>query len=122
MSVAGVLTGKIGDGANLVSSEGETGRVAAVFKLMGQQSEKRGPAEDGDTIAPGTLDHAKTGDTWSDGQQAPPPLAKVAPHAPVLSTAVAAKEPKNHDKLGQALAKLLEEDPATTVVGKAEAQ
>src|SRR6478672_9717222 len=95
MSVARVLSGKIADGTNLVNSEGEAGRVAAVFKLMGQHSEKRGAAEAGDTVALGKLDHATTGDTLSDGQQPHPPLAKVSPHAPVLSIAVAAKERKD---------------------------
>ena len=31
--------------------EGEAGRVAGVFKLMGQHSEKRGPADAGETVA-----------------------------------------------------------------------
>jgi len=121
MSVARVLSGKIGDGVHLATPEGDAGRVAAVFKLMGQQSEKRGPAEAGDTVAFGKLDHAKTGDTLSDGQQAHPPVAKVVPNAPVLSVAVAAKERKDDVKLGQALTKLLEEDPSITVVHNAEA-
>jgi len=121
MSVARVLSGKIADGTTLLSSDGEAGRVAAVFKLMGQHSEKRGAAEAGDTVALGKLDHAKTGDTLSDSQQTHPPLAKVSPHAPVLSIAVAAKERKDDVKLGQALAKLLEEDPSISVVHNAEA-
>jgi len=121
MSVARVLSGKIGDGVHLATPEGDAGRVAAVFKLMGQQSEKRGPAEAGDTVALGKLDHAKTGDTLSEGQQAHPPVAKVVPNAPVLSVAVAAKERKDDVKLGQALTKLLEEDPSITVVHNAEA-
>jgi len=121
MSVARVLSGKIADGVHLATPEGDAGRVAAVFKLMGQQSEKRGPAEAGDTVALGKLDHAKTGDTLSEGQQAHPPVAKVVPNAPVLSVAVAAKERKDDVKLGQALTKLLEEDPSITVVHNAEA-
>src|SRR5262249_8751822 len=120
-SVARVLSGNVGDGTTLLRSDGEGGRVAAVFKLMGQQSEKRGAAEAGDTVALGKLDHAKTGDTLSDSQQTHPPLAKVSPHAPVLSIAVAAKERKDDVKLGQALAKLLEEDPSISVVHNAEA-
>lgn len=121
MSVARVLSGKIADGVHLATPEGDAGRVAAVFKLMGQQSEKRGPAEAGDTVALGKLDHAKTGDTLSEGQEAHPPVAKVVPNAPVLSVAVAAKERKDDVKLGQALTKLLEEDPSITVVHNAEA-
>jgi elongation factor G len=121
MSVARVLAGKIGDGVSLVGPEGDAGRVAATFKLMGQHSEKRGPAEAGETVAFGKLDHAKTGDTLSTGSPAHAPLAKVVPHPPVLAIAVAAKERKDDVKLGQALGKLLEEDPSISVVHNAEA-
>jgi elongation factor G len=120
MSVARVMTGKIGDGATLQTPDGEAGRVAAVFKLMGQHSEKRGPAEAGETVALGKLDHAKTGDTLTEGQKAHPPIAKVAPYAPVLAVAVGAKERKDDVKLGQALNKLLEEDPSISIVHNAE--
>ena len=121
MSVVRVLSGKIGDGANLMNGDGQSGRVAAVFKLMGQHTEKRAAAEAGDIVALGKLDHAKTGDTLSDGQQPHPPVAKVVPQPPVLAVAVAAKERKDDVKLGQALAKLLEEDPSISVVHNAEA-
>ncbi|HZD62045.1 MAG TPA: elongation factor G, partial [Xanthobacteraceae bacterium] len=121
MSVVRVLAGKIGDGANIMTADGQPGRVAAVFKLMGQNSEKRGAAETGETVALGKLDHAKTGDTLSDGAQPHPPIVEVTPHAPVLCIAVAAKERKDDVKLGQALAKLLEEDPSISVVHNAEA-
>jgi elongation factor G len=121
MSAVRVLSGKIGDGANLVTPETDAGRVAAVFKLMGQHSEKRGAAEAGDTVALGKLDHAKTGDTLTEGQQAHAAVAKVVPQPPVLAIAVVAKERKDDVKLGQALGKLLEEDPSITVVHNAEA-
>jgi len=121
MSLVRVLSGKVGDGANLMNGDGQTGRVAAVFKLLGQHTEKRAAAEAGDTVALGKLDHAKTGDTLSDGQQPHPPVAKVVAHPPVLAIAVVAKERKDDVKLGQALAKLLEEDPSISVVHNAEA-
>jgi elongation factor G len=121
MSVARVLSGKIGDGVTLIGPDGEAGRVAATFNLLGQHSEKRGPAEAGETVALGKLDHAKTGNTLTAGAQAHPAIADVTPHAPVLAIAVAAKERKDDVKLGQALAKLLEEDPSISVVHNAEA-
>jgi elongation factor G len=46
----------------------------------------------------------------------------VPPLAPVLALAVSAKERKDDVKLGQALHKLLDEDPSITVVHNAEAQ
>jgi len=122
MSVARVLDGQIGDGVTLSSPEQEAGRVSGVFKLTGQHSEKRGPASAGETVALGKLDHAKTGDTLSSGKQPHASVVTVAPHPPVLAIAVSAKERKDDVKLGQALTKLLEEDPSITVVHNPEAQ
>jgi elongation factor G len=116
MSVVRVLAGQIGDGVTLQSPEREVGRVSGTFKLLGSSVEKRGPAAAGETVALGKLDHAKTGDTLSAGKQAHPALAEVAPLPPVLAIAVAAKERKDDVKLGQAIHKLVDEDPSITVV------
>ena len=70
MSIARVLTGQIGDGVTLNSPEREAGRVSGTFKLLGQTTEKRGPAAAGETVALGKLEYAKTGDTLSAGKQA----------------------------------------------------
>jgi elongation factor G len=121
MSVVRVLNGQVGDGTTFVTPEREAGRVAGVFKLMGPASEKRAPAQAGETVALGKLDHANTGDTLTAGKQAHPPLTRVTALAPVLAIAVAAKERKDDVKLGQALTRLLEEDPSLTVVHNPEA-
>jgi len=116
-----VLNGQVGDGTTFVNSERDAGRVAGVFKLLGQTTEKRAPAQAGETVALGKLEHANTGDTLTAGKQAHAPLANVGPYAPVLAIAVVAKERKDDVKLGQALSKLLEEDPSISVVHNAEA-
>jgi elongation factor G len=121
MSVVRVLNGQVGDGTTFLTPEREAGRVAGVFKLLGQATEKRGPAQAGETVALGKLDHAATGDTLTAGKQARPQIAKVAPLPPVLAIAVSAKERKDDVKLGQALARLIEEDPSITVVHNPEA-
>jgi elongation factor G len=121
MSIARVLNGQVGDGTVFVTPERDAGRVAGVFKLLGQTTEKRGPAQAGETVALGKLEHANTGDTLTAGKQAHAPLANVAAYAPVLAVAVVAKERKDDVKLGQALSKLLEEDPSISVVHNAEA-
>jgi elongation factor G len=121
MSIVRVLAGQIGDSTTLVTPEADAGRVAGVFNLLGQSSEKRGAAQAGETVALGKLDHARTGDTLSAGKQAHAPVAKAMPYPPVLAVAVAAKERKDDVKLGQALGRLLEEDPSITVVHNAEA-
>ncbi len=114
-SIARVLSGQIGDGTTLNSPETEAGRVSGVFKLVGQTTEKRGPAAAGETVALGKLDHAKTSDTLSAGKQPHPPLAEVKPYAPVLAIAISAKDRKDDVKLGLALNKLAEEDPSLSV-------
>ncbi|MBM3529156.1 MAG: elongation factor G [Alphaproteobacteria bacterium] len=116
MSVVRVLAGQVGDGVTLQSPEREAGRISGTFKLLGANAEKRGPANAGETVALGKLDHAKTGDTLSSGKQAHPSVATVAPLPAVLSIAVAAKERKDDVKLGQALHKLVDEDPSLTIV------
>ncbi len=122
MSVVRVLTGQIGDGVTLQSPEREAGRVAATFKLLGQNTEKRGSANAGETVALGKLEYARTGDTLTAGKQAHAPVAEVQPHDAVLAIAVSAKDRKDDVKLGQAMHKLTDEDPSIAVVHNPEAQ
>ena len=116
MSIARVLSGSVGDGTTFITPDSDAGRVAGVFKLMGHGSEKRGAAGAGDTVALGKLDHAKTGDTLTAGKNAHPQLAQVKPYPPVLAISVSAKERKDDVKLGQALNRLIDEDPSLIVV------
>src|SRR5262249_35429773 len=116
LSAARVLNGQIGDGVTLSSPTGEAGRVSGVAKLLGQSTEKRGPAVAGETVAFGKLDNAKTGDTLSSGKQPHPAVGSVTPYPGVLAIAISAKERKDDVKLGLALNKLIEEDPSLTVV------
>jgi elongation factor G len=115
LSVARVLAGQIGDGVTLNSPSEEAGRVSGVSKMMGQATEKRGPAMAGETVAFGKLDHARTGDTLSSGKQAHAAVAAVNAYPGVLAIAISAKERKDDVKLGLALNKLIEEDPSLTV-------
>ena len=82
MSIVRVLSGQVGDGITLLSPEREVGRVSGTFKLLGQSSEKRGPASAGETVALGKLEYARTGNTLTAGKQAHPPLVEVKPHDP----------------------------------------
>jgi elongation factor G len=116
MSIVRVLAGQIGDGTVLSSPQAEVGRVSGVFKLLGQTTEKRGATSAGETVALGKLDVAKTGDTLSSGKQPHAAVGGAQPHPPVLAIAIAAKERKDDVKLGQALNKLIDEDPSLTVV------
>jgi elongation factor G len=116
LSIARMLAGQAGDGTTFLTPDEEAGRVAGVFKLVGQTSEKRGPALLGETVAFAKLDKARTSDTLTAGKQAHPAIAKIEPYPPVLAIAISAKERKDDVKLGQALNKLAEEDPSVTIV------
>jgi elongation factor G len=116
MSVARMLSGQAGDGTTFNTPERDAGRVSGVFKQLGQHTEKRGPAQAGETVAFGKLDHAQTGDTLSTGKQAHASVIDVKPYPPVLANAVSAKDRKDDVKLGAAFTKLTEEDPSISIV------
>ena len=115
LSVARVLAGQVGDGTTLNSPSQEAGRVSGVLKLVGQVTEKRGPAMAGETVGLSKLDHAKTGETLSAGKKVHAPVAEVAPFSPVLALAISAKDRKDDVKLGLAFTKLVDEDPSLSV-------
>ncbi len=94
--------------------------MSGVAKMMGQVTEKRGPAAAGETVALGKLDHAKTGDTLSSGKKPHAAVATVTPYPGVLAIAISAKERKDDVKLGLALNKLVEEDPSLVVIHNSE--
>lgn len=121
LSLARVLAGQISDSATLHAPNAEAGRIAGVFRMNGSSTEKRPNAAVGDTVALGKLDGAKTGDTLSTGKTPHSPVVEVAPVPPVLSIAISAKERKDDVKLGQALTKLVDEDPSITVIHNPEA-
>ena len=120
MSIVGVLAAKSAMAQRCIRPSRSAGRVSGTFKLMGNNGKNAGPPRRR-TVALGKLDGAKTGETLSSGKQPHKPVAAIKPFAPVLAIAVAAKERKDDVKLGQALHKLLDEDPSITVVHNAEA-
>ena len=120
MSIARMLAGQVGDGITLQYADGEAGRVAGVFKLIGQHSEKRGrgrrPAKPSPSASSTT---PRPATRFPPASRRTPSLVEVKPYAPVLAIAVHAKERKDDVKLGQAFTKLTEEDPSITVVHNA---
>ncbi len=116
LSLTRLLSGHLDDGATLLSSSGESGRVSGILSVSGAHDSKRASAEAGETVALGKLDTVKTGDTISSGKTAPVSLVKVEPTPPVLAVSIAATDRKDDVKLGQALLRLNEEDPSLTMV------
>src|SRR5436190_19660829 len=95
MSIARVLSGTVPEGAQLTGASGTADRASGVFKMFGQNSEKRGAAQTGESVALGKLDHAKTCDTLTTGKQPLAPLVDVKPYPPVLALGFSAKERKD---------------------------
>ncbi|MFM1816639.1 MAG: hypothetical protein RLZ98_3334, partial [Pseudomonadota bacterium] len=114
LSIARVISGKISDGATLTGRNGE-GRVAGIFSMLGQETSKREAAVDGDLVAFGRLDDARSGDILSADGKVLEPLPALPLPEPVFGVAVTLKERKDEVKLTTALAKLREEDPALSV-------
>src|SRR5262249_50286397 len=55
LSLVRLLSGRLDDGATLLSSSGESGRVSGILGVNGAQDTKRSSAEAGDTVALGKL-------------------------------------------------------------------
>lgn len=115
LSIARVLSGSVGDGAELIGPEGEVGRVSGVFRIMGQQATKRDAANAGETAGLGKLDGALTGMTLGAGKTAPAQLVDLVSPDPVIGAAVSSTERKDEVKLSAALQKALEEDPSLMI-------
>jgi elongation factor G len=115
LSIARVLAGSVGDGAELLGPDGPAGRVSGVFRIFGQQAVKRDAAEVGETVGLGKLDGARTGITLAAGKVAPAQVVTLAPPDPVLGLAIFSGERKDEVKLSTALARTLEEDPSLRV-------
>jgi len=120
LSLTRLLAGHLEDGATLQSSSGGASRIAGILAVNGAYDTKRSSAEAGDTVALAKLDAVNTGDTVSSGKNQPAALPAAEPTPPVLAISVAATDRKDDVKLGQALARLYEEDPSLVVVQNAQ--
>ncbi|CAN5339573.1 elongation factor G [soil metagenome] len=116
LSLTRILRGQIADGDTVLSSAGGASRVSGIIAASIGADSKRASAAAGDTVSLGKLEAVKTGDTLINGKTPPGALIDVIPTAPVLATALAALDRKDDVKLGQALARLTEEDPSLSVV------
>ncbi|HEY8162680.1 MAG TPA: elongation factor G [Methylocystis sp.] len=117
LSVARVLRGAFVDGQTVVSAQGED-RVSGMARLMGANISKASEAKEGDVVALGRLEHARTGDTVvADSKADAPKLDTRAPVPdPVHGLALVVKDRKDEMRLTAAMAKLVEEDPSFVFV------
>ena len=106
LSVARVWRGSFADGLTLGSE-----RIAGLFRIMGQQTEKLAEAVAGDIVGLGRLEEARTGATLSTSSD-PEQLAKAPLPQPVYALAMTAADRNDEVKVSGAIAKLIEEDPS----------
>ncbi|WP_407050246.1 elongation factor G [Methyloraptor flagellatus] len=120
LSIARVLCGTVADGQSLQRSDGAADRVSGLYRLMGREAVKRGPAAAGETVALAKVEVARTGDVLTSSKQPPAQLVTLDLPEPVIAVAVTTTDRKDDVKLSAALAKIAEEDPSLRVRQDAE--
>ena len=108
LSVARVYRGRIAEGDSLNGD-----RVAGVYRLFGDKTEKLAKAGPGDVVAFGRMDGIKTGDTLTAGSGEALPRADGID--PVFGMAMTVDSRKDEAKLSMAMSRLTEEDPGLKV-------
>ena len=110
LALARALGGRIGEGSDLKTRNGETARLGALFRMQGEKTQKVSEAQAGDIVAVAKIDNVKSGE-WLGSGTLPPP---VEIQYPSLNCALAIEPADRKDdvKLSGALHKILEEDPA----------
>jgi elongation factor G len=105
LSVVRVWRGTFKDGD---SANGE--RIASIFHMNGQHTEKVTSAGPGEIVAFGRLEEARTGDTLSTGSA--DDLPRFDPLPPVYAFTIAPAKRDDEVKMSGSLAKVLDEDPS----------
>jgi elongation factor G len=108
--LARALGGRISEGADLKTRDGEVARLGALFRLQGEKTAKVSDAAKGDVIAVAKVDTLKAGEWLGTG--ALPPEIEIELPARNCAVAIEPADRKDDVKLSGALQRLLEEDPA----------
>jgi elongation factor G len=110
-----LYSGTLRTGAHVQNSTADRKeRIGRILQMHANHREEREAAFTGDIVAVVGLKHSKTGDTLCDPSR-PIVLENITFPQPVISVAVEPKTKADQDKLGNALAKLVEEDPTFNV-------
>jgi len=108
LSLARVWQGELRDGDCLNGN-----RMGGLYTLMGQQQQSLIKAGPGSIVAIARLENARTGDTLTTADASPAlELPRAERLTPVYALAIVPQKRSDEVKLTEALAKLMEEDPA----------
>jgi len=113
LALARVLGGKIAEGSDVKTDDGEHARVGSMFKVQGEKTQKASEARDGDVVAVAKIDGVKGGQ-WLGSGKLPPPVEIDLP-ARNCAIAIEPADRKDDVKLSGALQRLTEEDSALIV-------
>lgn len=120
LSYIRILSGKLQPDTSLYNATKEKAeRVGAFFTMRGKKQESMSKADAGDLVVAAKLQDTNTGDTLCDREQ-PILYEPIEFVKPMLSAALKAKNKNDEDKVGGALAKARDEDPALRMKKDAE--
>lgn len=119
LSVARVMAGSVADGTDITATDGRSGRVSGLYRLLGRDQAKIASADEGTTVALGKLDDLRTGDTAAAGKAPPATALRPRPASdPVYALALRPRERKDEVKMSVALHRIAEEDPSLSIEHK----
>ena len=107
-----IFSGKLQSGMQLYNSTRmKNERVGRIFRIKAKEREEISEADAGEIVALVGMKLTKTGDTLCDPEK---PLLLESIHVPisVIELKILPKNQKDKDKLGEALSKLVNEDPS----------
>ena len=113
LALSRVLGGRIAEGSDLKSEDGDHARLGALFTVQGEKTAKVGEARDGDIVAVAKIDSARAGQ-WLGAGKLPSPVEVDYP-ARNCAIAIEPADRKDDVKLSGALQRLSEEDSALIV-------
>ena len=114
LAMARVLGGKIAEGSDLKSSEGDHARVGSLFKIQGEKTQKVSEARDGDIVAVAKID-IDQGRASGFRRGKVPPAIDIDYPARNCAIAIEPADRKDDVKLSGALQRLGEEDAALVI-------
>jgi elongation factor G len=111
LSIGRIWRGAIKDGMSLGGS-----RISGLYHMVGSSLTKVGEAGAGDVVGLGRMDEVQTGMVLTPSGPSKEPLPWPPVLSPVYAMAITAENRADEVKLSGALQKLMEEDPALSVV------
>ncbi|MCR4681391.1 MAG: elongation factor G [Bacteroidales bacterium] len=107
-----IFSGKLSSGMSVFNTnKNKNERVGRIFRIKAKEREEISEAGAGEIVALVGMKHTRTGDTLCDEAQ-PILLESIQVPPAVIEMKVNLEDKKSRDKLGEALAKLCNEDPS----------